>query len=150
MIWTDDEVQLLLETVIAFKAKKSYEGIDWESVKEKYENIKNEFTDAFPAESNSTFPHNKLVFSREKVAAKIKQIRVKYRKALDSGRQSGGGRVVATFFDLCSQIWSESPATESMVKGLDSSVSFVKENSDLSSFPEVDYDSTESGNDSDK
>ena len=40
MVWTDDEVQLLLETVILFKSKKSYEGIDWESVKEKYELIK--------------------------------------------------------------------------------------------------------------
>ena len=37
MVWTDDEVQPLLETVISFKSKKSYEGIDWESVKEKYE-----------------------------------------------------------------------------------------------------------------
>ena len=28
MVWTDDEVQPLLETVISFKSKKSYEGID--------------------------------------------------------------------------------------------------------------------------
>ena len=28
MVWRDDEVQLLLETVILFKSKKSYEGID--------------------------------------------------------------------------------------------------------------------------
>ena len=32
MVWTDDEVQLLLETVISFKGKKSYKGIDWGSV----------------------------------------------------------------------------------------------------------------------
>ena len=37
MVWIDDEVQPLLETVISFQSKKSYEGIDWESVKEKYE-----------------------------------------------------------------------------------------------------------------
>ena len=28
MVWPDDEVQLLLEKVISFKSKKSYEGID--------------------------------------------------------------------------------------------------------------------------
>ena len=33
---------------------------------------------------------------------------------MDTGRQSGGGRIVATFYDLCSEIWSESPATKSL------------------------------------
>ena len=47
---------------------------------------------------------------------------VSYRKALDSGKQSGGGLVVGTFFDLCNQIWSRSPATESMSNGLDGAV----------------------------
>ena len=28
IIWTDDEVQLLLETVISFKSKKSYDEDD--------------------------------------------------------------------------------------------------------------------------
>ena len=37
MVWTGDEVQLLLETLINIKSEKSYEGIDWESIKEKYE-----------------------------------------------------------------------------------------------------------------
>ena len=46
---------------------------------------------------------------------------VSYRKALDSGKQSGSGRVLATFFDLCNQIWSGS-ATESMSGSLDSAV----------------------------
>lgn len=39
---------------------------------------------------------------------------------MDTGRQSGGGRVDATFFDLCSQIWSGSPATKLMSSGLES------------------------------
>ena len=33
MVWTVDEMQLLLETVLSFKSKKSCEGIDWEFVK---------------------------------------------------------------------------------------------------------------------
>ena len=44
MVWTGDEMQLLLETLLSFKSKKSYEGIDWEFVKEKYELIKMTFS----------------------------------------------------------------------------------------------------------
>ena len=77
MVWTDDEVQLLLETVILFKSKKSYEGIDWESVKDKYELIKNDFLEAFPPEDKPGF-HGKSLFRREEIAAKIKQMRVSY------------------------------------------------------------------------
>ena len=49
-------------------------------------------------------------------------MRVSNRKALDSGKQSGVGRVVATFFDLCNQICSGSPATESMTSCLNGAV----------------------------
>ena len=37
VIWTDDEIQLLLETVRDIKWEKAYESIDWESIKTKYE-----------------------------------------------------------------------------------------------------------------
>ena len=40
MVWIDDEVQLLLETLFNIKIEKSYEGIDWESIKGKYEIIR--------------------------------------------------------------------------------------------------------------
>ena len=43
-------------------------------------------------------------------------------RTLDSGKQSEGGRVVATLFDLCNQIWSGSRATERMSSGLDGAV----------------------------
>ena len=32
LVWTDNEVK----TTRGFKAKKGYEGVDWESVKDKY------------------------------------------------------------------------------------------------------------------
>ena len=41
------------------------------------------------------------------------------KKSLDAGRQSGGGRIVATFYGLCSEIRSGSPATESIHAGLE-------------------------------
>ena len=63
-----------------------------------------------------------MLFAEEKIAGKTKQICASYRKALDSGKQSGSGRVVATFFDLYNQTWSGSPATESMSSSLGGAV----------------------------
>ena len=37
-VWTDDNVQLLLKTTTDFKEKKAHIRIDWDSVKNKYEN----------------------------------------------------------------------------------------------------------------
>ena len=47
-------------------------------------------------------------------APKIKLARNKYRDALDLGKQSGAGRIVATFNNICSEILSGSPATDSV------------------------------------
>ena len=69
MLWTDDEVKLLLETVFSFKNKKSYEGIDWESVKEKYEFVKNDFLEAFPLENKPGF-HGKLLLREKRLQQK--------------------------------------------------------------------------------
>ena len=43
---------------------------------------------------------------------------------MDAGRQSGGGRIVATFYDLYSEICSASLATESVQAGLETVDSF--------------------------
>ena len=64
--------------------------------------------------------HSTDFFTREGITSKIKQIRAQYWKALDAGRQSGGGRIVATFYDLCSEIWSGSSSAESIWAGLES------------------------------
>ena len=120
LVWTDDEVQLLLETTRDFKAMKAYAGVDQESKKEKYENIRETFVSNLPKETASEeCAHSTGFFTRERIASKIKQIRAQYRKVLDAGRQSGGGRIVATFNDLWSDIWSGSPATEPFQAGLD-------------------------------
>ena len=87
---------------------------------ERYELIKNDFLEAFPSENKPGFYENSL-FTREKIAAKVKEMRVSYRKVLNFGKQSGGGRVVAMFSNLCNQRRSGSPATES-ISGLDGAV----------------------------
>ena len=55
MIWTDDEMQLFLETVISFKSKKSYRALIGNLLKEKYELIKNDFLETFPSENKPGF-----------------------------------------------------------------------------------------------
>ena len=35
--FTDDEIQLLLEVCIDYKAEREYCGVDWESLRNKYE-----------------------------------------------------------------------------------------------------------------
>ena len=119
MVWTDDEVQLLLETVISFKGKKSYKDIDWGSVNEKYELIRNGFLEAFPSENKPDFMGSHFLHEKRLQQNKM---HVSYGKGLDSCIQSGVGWVVAMFFDLCNQIWYQSPATESMNSGLDVTV----------------------------
>ena len=64
-------------------------------------------------------PHDLSLFTRERIASKIKDIRKKYKKAVDSGKKSGGGRTVATFYDVCNEIWGGCPATTSLEHGVD-------------------------------
>ena len=125
-VWTDDEIELLLETVLAYKATCEYEGICWESVKAKYQKIMEIYVERYPTaseENTMDFPRASTpeLLTKQRIAAKLKRIRGSYKKAVDSGRRSGGGRVVLTFFDLCERVWGGSPAVESIGNGIDSS-----------------------------
>ena len=115
--WTDDEVELLLGVVRAYSSQMDYEGLEWESVKSRYKDIRKDFVTLY--EQLDGLPHDLNLFTRERIASKIKDIRKEYEKAVDSGRKNGGGRTVATFFDTCNEIWSGCPATTSLEHGLD-------------------------------
>ena len=94
--------------------------VGWESIKEKYENIREIFVSNLPKETGSDeCAHSADLSTRERIASKIKQIRAKYWRTLEAERQSEGGRIVATFYDLCSEKWSNSPGTESIQTGLE-------------------------------
>ena len=122
--WTDVDIENLLECVKEFKAQKEYEGVDWESVKDKYEIIRSLFLKNRGGEGSDD------KYTRDKISSKVKAIRGNYREAVDSGRQSGGGRVVATFYDLCNEIWAGAPATESIMSGVESSTNNAVNNDD--------------------
>ena len=47
-IWTDDEVELLLNVSNEYKVSKASESVDWESVKSKYSDIYDLFVAALP------------------------------------------------------------------------------------------------------
>lgn len=47
--WTDSEIELLLEAVKVFSANCSFERKDWESVKSKYDRIRQLFTERYPS-----------------------------------------------------------------------------------------------------
>ena len=60
------------------------------------------------------------IVTTDRILAKIKIIRTDFRKAVDSGKKSGGGRVVFTFYSLCQSLWGSSPAANSIPNSIDS------------------------------
>ena len=48
--WTDEETSLLLQVVIDYKASKTATGLDWETVKNRYEDITERFQAQYPRE----------------------------------------------------------------------------------------------------
>ena len=79
LVWTDHEVQLLLETTRNSKAMKTYARVDWESIKGKYKNIRETFMSKLPKQTDSEESvYSTDFFTKDKTASKIKQIRVKY------------------------------------------------------------------------
>jgi hypothetical protein len=117
-VWTDDEVELLLNVVSDYKSKKVAECVDWESVMSKYSDIHTDLLAGIPDENvfQKDLPHKKEQITKQIVTSKLKAIRTKYRQAVDSGRRSGHGRVVLLFYELC-EVWAGSPATEQIEGG---------------------------------
>ena len=128
-IWTDEEISLLLQIIIDYKATKMARGLDWETIKAKYEEIMELFHLRYPKEGSGVSPEEYLnsadptVVSKERIVTKIKRIRNMFRKAVDSGRKSGGGRVVFSLYEECEEIWAGSPAVNCIQNGIQSSFS---------------------------
>ena len=61
-VWSDDEVELLLNVANEYKVAKAAQSVDWESVKSKYKDIFDLFVAALPEENTDlykNFPHKK-------------------------------------------------------------------------------------------
>ena len=77
------------------------------------------------------YRHTKEELNKTILTTKLKNIRAKFRKAVDSGRKSGHGRVVAIYFELCEKIWGGSPATTQISGGIESTELSVNTESSL-------------------
>ncbi|XP_053344815.1 uncharacterized protein LOC128514924 [Clarias gariepinus] len=90
-VWTDDEVELLLLRVtLDYKSTKFQENVDWESCHFKYSDIMDAFQTQYLRQlTNKDFPHDATMASKAQVIAKLKNIRSKYRHAVDTVRRSG-------------------------------------------------------------
>ena len=69
------------------------------------------------------FPNREKVeeiVTNDRISAKIKNICTDFRKAVESGKKSGGGRAVFTFYSLCQRLWGSSPAVNSIPNSIDS------------------------------
>ncbi|CAL8405074.1 unnamed protein product [Boreogadus saida] len=65
----------------------------------------------YPKEATEDFPHDAMAMTKSQLTSKLKNIRCKYRGAVDTGRRSGQGRVVMLYYELCQEIWGGSPST---------------------------------------
>ena len=60
------------------------------------------------------------MFTKDRIIPKVKHLKANFRKAIDSGRRSGGGKIVIGLYSDCFQIWSGSPAVQSVNFGMES------------------------------
>ena len=97
--------------------------MNWESKRTKYEQIKSKFCEQYPEVEDEKFPRCKDLDSitKERVSAKLKSFRTNFKKALDTGKRSGGGRIIITFYELCERIWGGCPVVNSISHEIDTS-----------------------------
>ena len=53
---TDEEINLLLHVVSDYKVRKAREGVDWETLRSKYEDITKMFLEKYPDNDKEKFP----------------------------------------------------------------------------------------------
>ena len=56
--FTHNEIQLLLEVCIEYKAECEYCGIGWELVRNNYEQIQEKLIQQYPKNSTNSFPNS--------------------------------------------------------------------------------------------
>ena len=98
--------QLLLQTCLEYKAKEEYKGFSWESIRNKYKNIREILVENYPTDEadKEKYPNGEKMgefLTKYRISTKSKIIRADCCKAIDKEKRSGHGREVLTFFDPC-------------------------------------------------
>ena len=81
-----------------YKTQKAADWIDWETIRQKHSDIFDAFRKNVAGAEKGKYKHRSDEVGRDVVASKLKNIRARYREAVDSGRRSGHGRVEMLFF----------------------------------------------------
>ena len=103
-------------------------GVVWKTIKRKYDDIAERFQNAYPRAdsgvSSEDFPNceNPKAIGKERIIPQVKRIKTAFRKAVNSGCKSGGGRVIADLYNEYQEIWGGSPAVKSFAAGMESSL----------------------------
>ena len=143
--WTDNMVAVLVKNLLHYKHAEEAEGNDFEGdLVRLYSELRISMSMEFSAddfgpttitmkdteemskeEVNKYRKKIKLDEDRKKrgyqrIREKVKSLRNDYRKAIDSGRRSGSGRLVQVHFLEMKEIWGGSPAVQSIEEGFDS------------------------------
>ena len=96
--WTDKEIQLLLENVKIFKLTLEAEGVDWESLRTKYDKIMEIVHKTIPKSATLQSFHIENEYkSYTKHVLQGKKNCSDYKQAVDLGKRSGGGKIIMTF-----------------------------------------------------
>ena len=88
LVWTDDEIELLLNVTHQYKVQQLLEGTAWESVKSKYTDIWELFRAELPTTEEEAkfltkeYPHTKDKVTKHHITTKLKAIRGKFRQVI--------------------------------------------------------------------
>ena len=119
--WRDGENALLMKVIIDYKAQKMSNRQDWDSIRMTYSDLVELFIVSYASEEgrNQDFPRfeTRKDFTKEKLSKKT--LKNNFRKAVDSGRRSGGGKVVFSLYDDCYDVWVGCPAAERISNGIE-------------------------------
>ena len=121
--WKDDEIQLLFEVCFDFKAESDYEGVNWESKRTNDWQIQSKFCNQYPEVEDEKFSRSDDLDSitKKRISDKLKPIRTNFKNTVDTGKKSGGGRIIFTFYELCERISGGCPTVNSISHGIDTS-----------------------------
>ena len=71
--WTDDELQVLLEAYVQYKSEREYEGVNWDTVRSKYDRLRDILIETYPKENSENYPNAQRLeetITKDGVAAK--------------------------------------------------------------------------------
>ena len=77
--WSDEEINLLLHVVIDYKAEKAGEGVGWETVRSKYEDVTKMFLEKYPDKDKDKIPRRIEAsgsFNKDRIQNKLKRIKL--------------------------------------------------------------------------